>query len=85
MGIKGEEERRTNGTAGTEHTTGAGAEGQAKDKRREGRQERGADGLAPGEWRRRGTKRRHGSRGRDRQTEKRVCNIFNGEKRGKRR
>ena len=46
-------------TAATEHTAGAGAE----DKRREGRKggERGADGHAPGEWRR-GSRQQAGSR-----------------------
>ena len=45
-------------TAATEHTTGSRSGGQA-----EGRQEgRNTDGRAPGEWWRRGTKRRHGSR-----------------------
>ena len=49
----------TNGTAATERTTGSGAE----DKRKEGGKggERGADGLAPGEWRR-GTRQQAGSR-----------------------
>ena len=63
-GDKGREGERANGTAATEHTA-AGAEG----KRREGRKggERGADGHAPGEWRR-GTRQQAGSRERsDRQ------------------
>lgn len=46
-------------TAATDHTAGG-----AEDKQKAGRKggERGADGLAPGEWWRRGSERRHGSR-----------------------
>ena len=67
---KGGDGERTNGTAATEHTAGAGAE----DKRREGREggERDTDGLAPGEWRR-GTRQQAGSR--ERTKKKRYINI----------
>ena len=63
----------TNGTAAAEHTAGAGEE----DKRREGRKggERGADGHAPGEWRR-GTRRSTAAGREQRENEKkRYINI----------
>ena len=52
---------RTNGTAATEHTAGAGAEGKRRASGgKAGREggEKGADGHAPGEWRRQ--EERHG-------------------------
>ena len=60
-------------TAATEHTAGAGAEG----KRREGRKggERGADGHAPGEWRRSTAAGREQREIRQTEVKKRDINI----------
>ena len=73
-------------TAATEHTAGRRIGGQA-----EGRKggERDTDGRAPGEWRRE-ARRRHTAAGREQgeimeraDRQKKVCNIFKGEMRGK--
>lgn len=83
MGIKGEKGRGQTARQ-PRHTTdrsGGQAEG------RQGGGERGADGLAPGEWWRRGTKRTHGSReGTERTDRKKEYVIYLRERRrGKRR
>ena len=72
---------RTNGTAATEHTAGAGAEGKRREDRKGG--ERGADGHAPGEWRR---QEEHGSRqGAGRERKKEIYKYLRERREKKRR